>query len=340
MMVNLVQDMNSTGFVGIGWVDYTESPTYPLHVKGDGYFDNSNLNVDKTVSAAKVIADTIGKDKETVFEGLGIVPIGTVVTWSGVWNDAMEAKMKERGWYLCDDKHANDTQLTYKDLSGEKRRIPNLSGRFIVGYDSEDSDYDATFAKTGPNNEDEYKGIKSTEFYEIIDNGKRIRLKEPAMPEHNHGNGGAHSHDVEVDFPLLKETRIISNGSRNSVNEARETASANQKEVSGLGSWVNVEDGWGGSLGTKIKVSTPIVKVSDGRVIEVAIEDNSRKYFYNYTQDYSYKIKGRTITDGAHATDASGGYTFTNVNPHRTEKAIPIENRPPYYVLAYIIRVK
>ena len=328
LLVNLVQDMNSTGFVGIGWVDYTESPTHPLHVKGDGYFDNSNLNVDKTVSAAKVIADTIGKDKVTVFEGLGIVPIGTVVTWSGVWNDAMEAKMKERGWYLCDDKHAKDEDLTYIDLSGEERRIPNLSGRFIVGMDGRDpiaagGDADYQFVgNTGPNY-GEYNGVDQTEFYEIIEGGKRVRLRKPAMPEHNHG------HIIKTELPLVQSEKVNNSGcfkldgdlAKNTLNKMYKYID----DVTGLNAkWIEKKTG---DLGERKEYE------NCGSSFDFEIKFDN----------YAYNLKNTLdLSTSNNETDYAGGYTYpaSSTKSGDKETAIPIENRPPYYVLAYIIRIK
>jgi len=320
-LVNLLQDTAATGFVGIGWVDYSESPTFPLHVKGDGYFDNSNLTVDKTIDATKVVADTIGEDKETLFEGFGIVPIGTVVSWSGVWTADIEAKMIERGWYLCDDKHADDATLTYKDLSGEDRRIPNLSGRFIVGLDGRaaptgDADYEL-IGTTGPNY-GTVNGISRDQFYELEENGKRVKLLEPAMPRHDHG-------EKENIFTLPTVERELDPivFSRFSFDYSDLYFYKKTGTINGFLYYDNL------SGVTSDYLSTANIGGDDG-------------YGYPLYEHTFENLKNGTPIEltSNHTHDTNGGYTFTNITPNVTETAMPIENRPPYYVLAYIIRVK
>ena len=55
------------------------------------------------------------------FEGIGALPKGAILMWSG------DPALLPAGWVLCDG--TNDT--------------PDLKGRFIVGYDPNDADYNA-----------------------------------------------------------------------------------------------------------------------------------------------------------------------------------------------------
>lgn len=83
------------------------------------------------------------------------VPKGLISMWSGSITEIPS------GWALCNGSGGT----------------PDLSGKFIVGYDSADSDYNAV-GKTGGE--------------------KRHTLTEQEMPEHNHTgsttSGGGHSH--------------------------------------------------------------------------------------------------------------------------------------------------
>jgi microcystin-dependent protein len=86
------------------------------------------------------------------------IPAGVVVMWSGAPGNVPE------GWALCDG------------TSG----TPDLSGRFIVGYDASDIDYD-TIGETGG---------EETHILSIAE-----------MPAHDHGGttstDGAHSHSIK-----------------------------------------------------------------------------------------------------------------------------------------------
>jgi len=90
----------------------------------------TNVNVAGTVTA-------------TSFEGLGSVPRGAILMWSG--NPAQ----LPAGWVLCDGGH----------------NTPNLKGRFIVGYDPNDI---------------EYNQLKNT------GGEKRHQLTISEMPAHSH----------------------------------------------------------------------------------------------------------------------------------------------------------
>ena len=322
MMVNLVQDINSTGFVGIGWVDYTETPIYPLHVKGDGYFENSNLTVDKTVTTTTVKADTVGEDEKTFLFGYGSVPIGTVLPWSGEWDAEIEAIMNQKGWVLCDERG-----IEYTDLKGRSKTVPDLRGRFIVGFDSKkiDTDYDAV-GKSGPDNDQkdygEVNGVPRSEFYELEEGGKRVKLLEPAMPRHNHGADNLeHKHEINFTDKISKSGTSIGHSCPNL------TYSEDVKAGIDLNtSWVE-----GANKGDKYDMSC---SYKEKRIAVLGPKVKYTEFSYSYVQE-----KGKGYTNNASLTlDKNGGYKLPT-NPEY-ETAMPIENRPPYYVLAYIIRIK
>ena len=117
-----------------------------------GSLTATNLVVDGTVH--------VGTSGE--FKGYGTIPVGGIIMWSGAANKVPD------GWKLCDG-----TEGT-----------PNLKGRFIVGYDPSDSDYN-TVGKTG---------------------GERaVTLSKDQMPSHTHevwgrssGYTARHNDDAEV----------------------------------------------------------------------------------------------------------------------------------------------
>lgn len=94
--------------------------------------------------------------------GIAAVPVGFIGMWAGN-PDAIPV-----GWALCNG--SNGT--------------PDLRKRFIVGYDPDDSDYNA-ITKQG--------GLKD------------VILTEAQMPSHNHdgstGSGGAHTHGYQKSVP-------------------------------------------------------------------------------------------------------------------------------------------
>ena len=84
-----------------------------------------------------------------VFSGYGTIPVGGIIMWSGSANEVPD------GWALCDG----------RTISG--KTTPNLKGKFVVGYDPSDSDYNAV-GKTG--------GYKN------------ITLTVEQIPAHKHNN--------------------------------------------------------------------------------------------------------------------------------------------------------
>ena len=111
-----------------------------LAVSGDAAFSasatvsgNATVEGDLTVSGA--------------VSGYGSVPVGTIVLWSGAANQIPD------GWALCDGSTVNGS------------KTPDLRGRFVVGYNPNDGDYNSP-GKTG--------GEKS----------HKLTVNE--MPSHNH----------------------------------------------------------------------------------------------------------------------------------------------------------
>lgn len=90
---------------------------------------------------------------------LSLLPVGVILMWAGAVNEIPP------GWKLCDG-----TEGT-----------PNLKGRFVVGYDGTDGDYD-TIGTAG--------GYKT------------VTLTEAQMPEHTHtveiNADGEHTHNLKV----------------------------------------------------------------------------------------------------------------------------------------------
>lgn len=172
--------------------------------------------------------------------GEGTMPAGAIIMWSGNINNIPQ------GWALCD--------------GGGGR--PDLRGRFIVGYDPNDPDYNST-QKVGPT----FTDADGTSNGNNTQDAKQLRLlsTQSGLPSHSHNvKDPGHFHDFRDRY----HNREIVGKNLNSGEEA--------------------------------------VGMS-------AAYDNSK------TKD---ALTGITL-DNANAQDAS----------------LQIENRPPYYVLAYIIKL-
>ena len=85
-----------------------------------------------TVASASVNGDvsSAGTVRANTFAGYGTIPLGGIIMWSG------SAGAIPAGWALCNGQ------------SVDGRTTPNLCGKFVVGYDPENVDYNAV-GKTG-----------------------------------------------------------------------------------------------------------------------------------------------------------------------------------------------
>ena len=119
------------------------------------------------VSATSLsVNGNISAGTEGTFSGYGIVPVGGIIMWSGLANKVPD------GWALCDG----------QTVGG--KTTPDLRGKFIVGYDANDTDYNAV-GKTG--------------------GAKAVTLTTAQMPSHTHevwgrssGYTARHNDDAEV----------------------------------------------------------------------------------------------------------------------------------------------
>lgn len=179
------------------------------------------------------------------------IPPGGIIMFSGT--------TAPDGWVLC---NGGTTTLS----TGEVVNVPDLQSRFIVGYNSSDTDYNA-IGKTG--------------------GAKTVQLQLSQIPSHNHSasvSGGDHSHpsgNISVSGGSHSHSSVVTGGSTGNRRCDGSCKSITSLSTSGIS---------GGGHGHTISIS------------------NSGAH-------------GHSIT-----IDASGGG-----GSH--------ENRPPYYVLAYIMKL-
>ena len=101
-----------------------------------------------------------GQKGEVGAGGATGIPSGFIGLWSGAANNIPS------GWYLCDGNNGT----------------PNLKGRFVVGYDNNDSDYDVN--DTGGN--------------------KNITLSTSNLPSHTHSDGTLSAVNVSLTGDITK----------------------------------------------------------------------------------------------------------------------------------------
>jgi len=133
---NVIYTLNKN--VGIG----IQAPLSPLHVTGDIRSDaalrSDSIRTKKIYALGDVTVGPVGR-----IRGNGAVPQGAILMWSGAIADIPD------GWALCDGTiwlrsgAAYDPGTTFPPppVPPGATYSPDLTGRFVVGYDPADTDY-------------------------------------------------------------------------------------------------------------------------------------------------------------------------------------------------------
>ena len=150
-----------------------------LEVSG-GTVTASSIEATNLVVNGNITASTSGS-----LSGYGVTPVGGIIMWSGSPADVPD------GWALCDGQTANG------------RTTPNLKGRFIVGYDPGDSDYNSVGNRGGE---------------------KRHTLTVAEMPSHTH-NMKFKSYDLAASWKDQRSFYSVNKGDENQ-NDPKTTQSA------------------------------------------------------------------------------------------------------------------
>jgi len=290
--------------------------------------DNARLNGDLTVQGNLTVKP------ESTINGYGTIPMGGIIMWSG------EHDSIPNGWVLCNGEKVNDIQT------------PDLRGRFIVGYSTGHTDYG---------------------FIDSIGGQESFELVEDNIPKHNHDKGnlhitasGSHTHTTNAPKQEGESTEdggghhVQKNGTNATINSNTHTHPAssftgntgywgtNQLippvygpiDTTGSPCQYNIEKD--GCTDRRPFTNYPLIladcdgtyigftKIIDPEtgllVLPIPTPDSNDDFFVNnpdcWNDDYNINYGKKTVIVEAHYG------------------AVPVDNRPPYYVLAFIIRVK
>jgi microcystin-dependent protein len=209
----------------------------------------------------------------TKWDAVGL-PKGSVIMWTGT--------IAPMGWALCDGTGGT----------------PNLSGRFIVGYQSPSADY-STIGNTG--------GVQS------------VTLSVAQLPAHSHTvNSHNHAIDIQTDATGEHLHGMTLHGGSGSNSERIMNAGVGTPRTT-VPSWTKSQETTGSSAETII----------DGPLSYTGHAQDNSQY---QNQNADLKPAGMHRHRVVGATSSSGG----SINSTGSDNSH--ENRPPYYVLAYIMK--
>lgn len=152
-----------------------EQTTYLEDLNSDGSGDSKDTYFDRYVEFASGTKrfDDLPRINPIAELQKAQTPVGAIVMWAG------EVTAIPVGWKLCDGSDGT----------------PDLRGQFIVGYDPDDSAYDAIGKQGG---------------------AKEVALTEAQMPQHNHTGstsaGGSHNHPYRDGYFIDNSTAPTADG--------------------------------------------------------------------------------------------------------------------------------
>ena len=235
------------------------------------------------------------------------IPVGIISMWSGSIG-AIPA-----GWALCDG------------TSGR----PDLRNRFIVGAGS-------TYAVAATGGAD------------------TVTLNATQIPSHSHSGSGTtgiqtanHTHSISVDFKDVNHTHSVSaTTSIQDENHGHSGATDAQgshvhemftNDLSGAGGGVNPDavfvDSGGSFVGNTRLAGTHNHNVSTG------IQNADHRHSFSTTSGFMSANQSHNHTAAASINSANHQHLFSFVTDGGTGGGQAHENLPPYYALAYIIKV-
>ena len=159
-------------------------------LKGNLEVTSGTVSAQSLEATSLVVNGNITASTSGSLSGYGVTPVGGIIMWSGSPADIPD------GWALCDGRTSNG------------RTTPNLSGKFIVGYSSSDSDYNPV-GKTGGE--------------------KKHTLTVAEMPSHTH-NMKFKSYDLAASWKDQRNFYTVSKGTEDQTKTSESAGSGQSHE--------------------------------------------------------------------------------------------------------------
>jgi microcystin-dependent protein len=297
------------------------------------------------------VQGNVSVEPESTISGYGTIPLGGIIMWSGDHTNVPD------GWTLCNGAIVNSIQT------------PDLRGRFVVGYsDGDKNSNDPRYTSYGGKN-----NAVSLAYQYVGDVGGDTinRLTNDNIPNHIHSMN--HGHGI-TDPGHTHEIRTGRNGGNGQITKQDEDNKAYKNtESSTTGITVNSHTGntgdWGGAYQAAVYEYDYTGSECKYNITKVGCTDTHP--FTNYPdltancEGGGYFLPRPFILDPEFGRIPNPDYIapidnpncFKNIpdceildyNPNYGDRTLitaagmgvdPVENRPPYYVIAFIIRVK
>jgi hypothetical protein len=286
----------------------------------DAAHGTTNINVANTF-------DTLEGNFKGSFTGYGATPVGGIIMWSGAVNTVPD------GWALCDGRLVSGL------------RTPDLRGRFIVGYGSDrishsgsgtvplevwDENYTSPGNRSIGGTTQGYRGNNDTAFVISANN----------LPDHWHtgnsygNNDGRHNHMYRDSYMAEK---VGSN-----TTDVQNFSTDNSDRIIGIAEPLG--DGvtwWYGSAGGFDADNNALLTIYRTTYAQSQFDWSGTRtpYGAELVQESLPADAWRTDEQHHHTILTNTTKTGSNTDSPNTTNA-DIDNRPPYYVLAFIMRVR
>ncbi len=265
------------------------------------------------------VSGNLDASGSNTFSGNGTVPVGGIIMWSGVLSRI------PAGWALCDGRTKDGI------------KTPDLRGRFVVGYGADSVSHgsggvDPDIWDNNYKNPGNLSDKKTSEVYQGGYQGNsdnEITIKANNLPQHWHtgetygSEDGKHNHIFKDAFN--SETYI-------DVADPKWNIWGIQEKFSDDFWWTGFS---GGGRDNNNNYFHTLYRSSDYRgFIEPSTGQPDERKFTDFPNWPGYIVDGHSHTIQTNTTKTGSSVSSANT----TNQAIDI--RPPYYVLAFIMRTK
>ena len=306
---------------------------------------NSTSPTNARLNGSLEIQGNLDVEAESTISGFGTIPMGGIIMWSGEHDELPD------GWALCNGEIVNTIQT------------PDLRGRFVVGHS----------IGTNATNDPRYNGVGnknvavSNEYNYVGDVGGDtvVSLEDGNIPQHEHEMNHNHTiTDPEHSHKILTGR----NGGNGEITKQDEDNSAMKTtESSPTGITINTYTGstevWGGAFQEEIAEYDYTGSSCQYLISEPNCTDIRPYSNFIMKSDICGNFIPIVISKATKAVPIGDPIPIPNpeffgskpecenpdYNPNYGTKTVitaahfgvdPVSTRPPYYVIAFIIRVK